>query len=177
MRTDTTLFQDNVLKATVFACTSCTVCLIATVEICTACMDVSWLTTRMNFNTHLSRILYLLIQDSRVKRSQLKAFKLQSVEVTIATRVPTQPGHEKASALSLSLRHPRASLGSESCSPCGAINQSYCLLLLLCSLPLHCSCFARCRHDPIIVRTASNFLHLSSGSLSLCVRLDVHDHH
>ena len=28
---------------------------------------------------------------------------------------------------------------------------SYCLLLLL------CSCFARCRHDPIIVRTASNF--------------------
>ena len=102
MRTDTTLFQDNVLKATVFACTSCTVCLGATVEICTACMDVSWLTTRMNFNTHLSRILYLLVQDSRVKRSQLKAFKLQSVEVTIATRVPTQPGHEKASALSLS---------------------------------------------------------------------------
>ena len=34
---------------------------------------------------------------------------------------------------------------------------SYCLLLLHCSLLLHCPCFAHCRHDPIIVRTASNF--------------------
>ena len=34
---------------------------------------------------------------------------------------------------------------------------SYCLVLLRCSLLLHCPCFAHCRHDSIIVRTASNF--------------------
>ena len=47
---------------------------------------------------------------------------------------------------------------------------SYCLLLLLCPLLLHCSCFAHCRHDPFIVRSASNlstFLRFHSVCASL----------
>ena len=51
IRADTSLDQDCILKATVCVCASCTVCLKATVRECTTCMDVSWFTTRMNFNT------------------------------------------------------------------------------------------------------------------------------
>ena len=52
------------------------------------------------FSTLLSRRLHLLMQDSRVKRGrkhvcQLKAFKLQSLEATIAAHVPPPPGPEK----------------------------------------------------------------------------------
>ena len=50
IRTDTTLDQDCIMEATVFVCTSCTVCLKATVRKCTTCIDVSWLTTCMNLN-------------------------------------------------------------------------------------------------------------------------------
>ena len=45
IRTDMTLDQECVLKATVFVFTTRTVCLKATVQVCTACMDVSLLTT------------------------------------------------------------------------------------------------------------------------------------
>ena len=106
------------------------------------------------------------MQDSRVKRGskhvcQLNAFKLQSVEATTTARVPSQPGPEKASALSVILARQWAldwalkvirQIGRSV-----SIHEiSYCLLLLLCSLLLLCPCFDNCCHDPFIVRSASN---------------------
>ena len=94
IRTDNTLDQDSELKATV--------------QVCTACMDVSFLTTCMHFNNSSSRADCTFRCKSRESNTeekhvcQLKAFKLQSVEATTAARVPSQPGPEKASALSLS---------------------------------------------------------------------------
>ena len=75
IRTDTTLDQDCVLKATV--------------QVCTACMVVSLLTTCMSFNTP--------------PLAQIAPFDHHGPEVQ------AQHGPEKASALSLC--HPRASLG------------------------------------------------------------------
>ena len=71
IRTGTIPDQDNVL--------------IATVQVCTACMDVSLLTTGVNFNT-----------------PPLKVLKLQSVATA---HVPSQPGPEKASAHRVILAH------------------------------------------------------------------------
>ena len=50
IRTCTTLDQDCILKATVFRM-YIVHCLKAIVRECTTCIDVSWLTTCMNFNT------------------------------------------------------------------------------------------------------------------------------
>ena len=60
IRTNTTLDQDCALKGTVFVYTSRTVCLKAIVQVCTACMDVSLLTTCVDFNTkrHLDEAQY-----------------------------------------------------------------------------------------------------------------------
>ena len=89
-----------------FVCTSCTVCLKATVQVCTACMFVSLLTTCVNFNspplTQIAHFDAIFASQTR-KKARLptqKAFKLQSVETTTTARVQTQLGSEKASALS-----------------------------------------------------------------------------
>ena len=103
IRTDTTLDQNCVLKATV--------------KVCTACMDVSLLTTCMNFNTPplapFRESNAEVTMDTKLSKHvchvcQLKAFMLQSVEATTTAHVPSQPVPDKASALSY---HPRASLG------------------------------------------------------------------
>ena len=75
---------------------------------------------------------------------------------------PTQPGPEKASALSpsssrvigllIGLYKLFAKWADESVQTI-----SYCMLLLLCSCFVPCYCFAHCCHDPIIMRTASHF--------------------
>ena len=125
----------------------------------------------------------LSMQDSRVKRGrkhvcQLKAFRIQSVEATTTARVPSQPGPEKSVC---SLCHPRASLGSALGSKVArqsptwrsvSIHKiSYCLLLLLCSCS--CSLLSRSVHPEKCLK----LVHRSLVSLSLCIRLDVHDQH
>ena len=97
------------------------------------------------------------VQRGRKHVCQLKAFKLQSVEATTTTRAPSQPGLGKASALSL--RHPRASLGSESCSRNFVWLVALALLLAL----AHCPCFAHYCHDPLIARKCLKHVHLFLG--------------
>ena len=65
-------------------------------------MDVSWLTTDMNFNT--PPLAQIAPFDARVasqtrKKAHLST-QLQGVEASTTARVPPQPGPEKASALS-----------------------------------------------------------------------------
>ena len=101
IRTDTTLDQDCVLKATV--------------QVCTACMVVSLLTTCMSFNTPpLAQIApfdakfasqtrkYHSTKKLRKHVCHFKAFKLQRVQAITMALVQAQHGPEKASALSLS---------------------------------------------------------------------------
>ena len=101
IRTDTTLDQDCVLKATVFVYTSRTVCLEATVQELYS-VHVSWLTTDMNFNT--PPLVQIAPFDARfASQARKKAHlptQLQSVEASTTARVPSQLGAEKASALS-----------------------------------------------------------------------------
>ena len=152
IRTDTTLDKDCVLKATV--------------QVCTACMVMSSLTTCVNFNTPpLAHVC------------PFKAFKLHSVEPTTAAHVPSQPDPEKASALPVILaRHWALEWAPTVVRQIGRsvrIHEiSHCVLLLLSSLLLRCPCFAHCCHDPFIVRSASNFssfpwLHSVCASVSM----------
>ena len=94
-RTDTTLDQDCVLKVTV--------------QVRTACVDVLLLTTCMTFNT--PPLAQVAPFDARFANQTRKKERLptQSVQVskcpeaTTTAHVPSQPGPEKASALSVIL--------------------------------------------------------------------------
>ena len=121
IRTDTTLDQDCVLKATV--------------QVCTACKVVSMLTTCMNFNTPF----YARFASQTRKKARLPTQSVQASQCS--KRLASQPGPEKASALSLSSsRVIGLCLGSKVVRQNGesaSIHEiSYCLLLLPCSLPL-----------------------------------------
>ena len=166
-RTDTTLDQDCVLKATVLVFTSCTVCLKAIVQECTACMDASLLTTCVDFNTlPLAQIVPF---DARFASQTRKDPQKSNTElVSSANRflskqfnVQTQSSPEKSvcsisvilaghRALDWALKVVRQVVRSVSLR-----EVLFCLLLLLCSLLLQCPCFAHCCHDPIIVRPQS----------------------
>ena len=68
-------------------------------------MDVSWLTTDMNFNTPpLAQIAPF--DATFASQTRKMPTQLQSVEASTTARVPSQPGPEKASVLSVILeRH------------------------------------------------------------------------
>ena len=138
-------------------------CLKATVQVCTACMIVSLLTTCMNFNTPpLARVA-----PFRCKIRESNA------EVTLDTktqqaRLPADSGPYNPTCPSLVnciLTIPECRSDHHGSCTCTAWSRqrsaislwrqsvhkiSYCLLLLL------CSCFAHSCHDPFIVRSASN---------------------
>ena len=135
-------------------------------------MDVSWLTTCMNFKTPpLAQIAHFdarFASRGRKHVCQLKAFKaitawswksVCSSSVILARYWALDWGLKIVRQIGRSIS-PR--------------EVSKCLLFLPCSLLLRCTGFACCRHDPIIVRIASNF---STIPLILCIRLDVHDQH
>ena len=157
IRTDTTVDQDCVLKATV--------------QVCTACMIVSLLTTCPNLNPPpLAQVAPFSMQDSRVKRESKMDTKLSkhacptdsglynSTFPSLVSRTLTTPecrsDHHGSCArtawsrLSVcSLYPPRASSVHE---------MSQCFLLLLCSLVLLLLCslllllaLAPCCHDPL----------------------------
>ena len=156
IRTDTALDQDSVLKAIV--------------QVCTACMVVSLLTTCNEFqHSSLSRRLHLF--DARFASQTRKKAVLQTQKrstFVMSNRPPRLVYHHslvlKKSLFSLC--HPHSSLGSwlgsQSYSPNRAISQysrNFVLLValaLLLALAL-CFCFANCCHGPFIVRSASNF--------------------
>ena len=118
IRTDTTLDQDCVLKTTV--------------QLCTACMIVSLLTTCLNLNTPLAQIApfrckirnlnagvtletklnkhvcqqILVCATPRFQAWSAASWPFQRVEAIATARVQAQHGPDKASAL----YHPRASL-------------------------------------------------------------------
>ena len=125
IRKDTTLDQDCVLKATV--------------QVCTACMIVSFLTTCMNFNTpplaqiapfrckiresneevtmdtklrkHVCQLI-LVCTTQRFQAWSTASRPFQSVEATTTDRVQAQHGPDKASALSVILARRWASKSS-----------------------------------------------------------------
>ena len=138
-RTDTTLDQDCVLKATV--------------QVCAACMVVSLLTTCMNFNTPpLAQIAPFprLPTDSRLYNSKL-AWTLGQLHLD-HSGVSKRPhwlvynhshGPEKVSALSVILARPLSVILARHLflkvvrqvrRPVNLHEIWYCLLLLLCSL-------------------------------------------
>ena len=150
IRTDTTLDQDCVLKATVFENTSRTVCLKAIVQVCKACMDVSLFTTCV-----------------RVRRGRIHKTQTQNLSVLPTDSCTYNSVYKHNLVLKkrlLCLRHPRASLGpwlgSQSRSPSGAISQSSqsfvllvaLALLLALEVPLLCSLLSWSNH-----REASKF--------------------
>ena len=165
-KTDTTLDQDSVLKATVL--------------VCTACMDVSLLTTCMNFNTPpLVRIPPFLMQRL-VKQNAEVPFNKE----TEKARLPTDSCLYNSKRPSLvnciltipecrSDHHGSCTITAWSCKRVCSLSVilarhcalkvvrqversvnlhdiSYSLLLLLFA---HCPCFAHCRHGPFIVRS------------------------
>ena len=103
IRTDTTLDQDCVLKATV--------------QVCAACMVVSIVDNLYEFQHSSSRAdctFRCKIRESNTGRKhvcQLKAFELQSVEATAMACLQAQDGPEKASALSVILARHWALIG------------------------------------------------------------------
>ena len=159
-RTDTTLDQDCVLKATV--------------QVCTACMIVSLLTTCMNFNTPpLAQVAPFRCKiresnaevtlDTKLSKHVcqlilVKPGQLHLDHSRVSKRSPRlvykhKHGPDKASALSVILaRHWAFKCSSPILPWRQSVHKiSYCLLLLL------CYCFAHCCHDPFLVRSASNF--------------------
>ena len=150
-RTDTTLDQDCVLKATA--------------HVCTACMVVSLLTTCVHLNTPpLAQIapFHARFASQTRKKARLPS---RSVQASECGSVYHRSLVLEKRLLSLSHCHPRASLGSDwALKVVRQIGRSvriheisHCPPLLLCSLLLRCPCFAHCCHDPFIARSASNF--------------------
>ena len=123
--------------------------LMATVQVCTACMVVSLLTTCMNFNT--PPLAQIAPFDARFASQTRKKARLPTQSVQASECRSDRHGSCTSTAWSrksvCSLCHPRASLGSKWAlkvvrqveRPVSFHEISHCLLLLLCSLPLFCS--------------------------------------
>ena len=179
IRTATALDQNCVLKAAVFVITSCTVCLNATVQELHSVHGRVMVDNGYEFQHSSSAQIAPF--DARFasqtrKRPHLPT-QLQSVAASTTARVPSQPGPEKASALAPSSRVIGFLTGLEKLLPSGEISQSsgsfvllVALALLLGLLPLLCSLPSRSKHRENCLK----LFHLSSVSLSLCIRLDVH---
>ena len=159
-RTDGTLDRDCVLKATV--------------QVCATCMEVSPLTTCMKLNT--PPFTQIAPFDTRFASQTRKKARLpnQSVQAFRVSKRPPRLVYHHSLVIKIrvcSLFVILSVIGALGWAPkvfrqversVSILENSCCLLLLLCSSFLHCPCFVHCCHDPIIARTALNCFHLSS---------------
>ena len=183
IRTDTTLDQDCVLKTTVQLCTACMIVLLTTcLNLNTPlaqiapfrCKIRNWnagVTLETKLNKHVCQQI-LVCATPRFQAWSAASWPFQRVEAIVTARVQAQHGPDKASALSSSdiLGFWKVLCQSPTWRQSTHIKKP--VVCCSCSLLLLCSLLSWSVHREKCLK----LVHRSLVSLSLCIRLVVHDH-